>query len=108
MDVPSQGRMKAEEVGESTTGDVADAVDIADGEGGITSGCVQQVNDGVAVNLRRVEQEFTKGDIALGPTHQGAMRMLSVKGCNIGVGQTCVINDFANQGIPVGVDAGRW
>ena len=86
MNVPPQGRMKAEEVGESAARDVADAVDIVDGEGGIASCSVQQVNNRVAVNLRRVEQEFTKRDIALGPTHQGAMRMLSVEGCNIGVG----------------------
>ena len=94
VNVPSKRWMKAQEVRQTTAGDVADTVHIVDAERGSASCCVEQVNHRVAVNPCRVEHDFTKGCISLSPANQVAIGMLRLKRCCIGVVEPSVFNDL--------------
>ena len=98
--------MQAEQVGQPSAGDVANASDVFDVERGLAASRVQQVNHGVAVDTRGVEDHFAKRRGSLCPSQELPPGVVGLKWCECGVVQPGVLHDFSDQGIAVGMDPG--
>ena len=105
VNVPSKGGMQTKQVGQPTTGDVANTVNVMDAKCSISTRSVEQVDNRVAVNLGRIEHDLAQRCVALRPSNQGAVGMAGVERGNVGVLQSGVLNDLPYQGLPVGVNS---